>query len=86
MGVPRADGSKIEEDPRKIWRLFAENFFLLRATPSAMWLEHAFQEVFGIVDPLSKDNADEIPKGSKNKTVKTLDVSIKPNRSLAELK
>ena len=35
---------------------------------------------------LPKDNADEIPKGSKNKTVKTLDVSIKPNRSLAELK
>lgn len=35
---------------------------------------------------LPKDNADEIPKGSKNKTVKTLDVSIKPNRSLADLK
>ncbi len=60
LGLSCADSSKIEEDPRKIWRLFAENFFLLRATPSAMWLEYAFQEVFGIDDPLSKDNADEI--------------------------
>ena len=60
LGIPCADGSKVEEDPRKIWRLFAENFFLLRATPSAMWLEHALQEVFGIDDPLSKNNADEI--------------------------
>lgn len=60
LGVSLADGSKTEEDPRKIWSLFANNFYLLRATPSAMWLEHAFQEVFGIDDPLSKDNADEI--------------------------
>jgi glucuronate isomerase len=60
LGVPRADGALTEQDPRKIWRLFADNFYLLRATPSAMWLEHAFQEVFGIHDPLSKDNADEV--------------------------
>lgn len=60
LGVLRADGTPTEQDPRKIWRLFADNFYLLRATPSAMWLEHAFQEVFGIDAPLSKDNADEV--------------------------
>ncbi|MEH6773695.1 MAG: glucuronate isomerase, partial [Cereibacter changlensis] len=30
MGVPRVDGGWIETDPRKIWRIFAENFHLLR--------------------------------------------------------
>jgi glucuronate isomerase len=34
MGVPRADGGETEQDPRKIWGLFAENFYLFRGTPS----------------------------------------------------
>ncbi|SFR46632.1 glucuronate isomerase [Litoreibacter janthinus] len=60
MGVPREDGGKTEQDPRKIWRLFAENFYLFRGTPSRIWVEHAFQEVFGVVKRLSLDTADEI--------------------------
>jgi len=47
LGVPRIDGGLSETDSRKIWRIFAENFHLFRATPSRMWLEHSFQEVFG---------------------------------------
>jgi glucuronate isomerase len=46
MGVPRADGGETEQDPRKIWELFAENFYLFRGTPSQIWSEHAFQQVF----------------------------------------
>ena len=34
LGVPRADGGPTETDSRKIWRLFAENYYLFRATPS----------------------------------------------------
>ncbi|WP_344847588.1 glucuronate isomerase [Celeribacter arenosi] len=60
LGVPRADGTEVEQDPRKIWRIFAENFYLLRGTPSDMWLKHAFQEVFGLDTPLTADTADEI--------------------------
>ncbi|MBU2865413.1 glucuronate isomerase [Pacificibacter marinus] len=60
LGVPRVDGGETEQDPRKIWRVFAENLYLLRGTPSSMWLNHAFQEVFGIETPLSRDTADEI--------------------------
>ena len=29
LGIPRADGSRAEVDPRHIWRLFAENIHLL---------------------------------------------------------
>ncbi|MCM2290746.1 glucuronate isomerase [Allorhizobium sp. BGMRC 0089] len=60
LGVPRLDGGPVETDGRKIWRLFAENFHLFRATPSRMWLEHAFHDVFGVTKRLSASTADEI--------------------------
>ena len=60
LGVPRVDGGTIETDPRKIWRLFAENYHLFRATPSRLWIDHAFQEVFGVTERLSEHNADAI--------------------------
>jgi len=59
LGVPRVDGGKTEADPRKIWRLFAQNFHLFRGTPSAMWLNHSFEHVFGLDIPLSAQTADE---------------------------
>ncbi|MAB00715.1 MAG: glucuronate isomerase [Stappia sp.] len=58
LGVPRVDGGESEQDPRKIWRTFAKHFHLFRGTPSSMWLNHAFQEVFGLDVPLSADTAD----------------------------
>lgn len=60
MGVPRADGGPVETDPRKIWRLFAANFHLFRGTPSWLWVNHAFQEVFGITQRFSPATADAI--------------------------
>lgn len=60
LGVPRIDGGPVERDPRKIWRLFATNYHLFRGTPSRLWLDHAFQEVFGISDRLGEDTADQI--------------------------
>jgi glucuronate isomerase len=46
-------------DPRKVWRLFAKNYFLFRGTPTRIWLDFAFQELFGLLDRLSAKNADE---------------------------
>ena len=60
LGVPRADGGPVETDPRKIWRRFAENYHLFRATPSRIWLDHSFSEVFGIDKRLSAETADDI--------------------------
>ena len=58
LGIPRVDGGRVETDPRKIWRLFAEHFYLFRGTPSALWLNHAFEHVFGLTTPLNKETAD----------------------------
>lgn len=58
MGVPRVDGGPTEADGRKIWRLFAENYHLLRATPSKMWIDHSFEYVFGLPDAFSLKTAD----------------------------
>ncbi len=57
LGIPRADGSTPESDPHKIWQLFAENYSLFRGTPSAGWLDHAFEHVFGLEEPLTAANA-----------------------------
>ena len=60
LGISRVDGEHTEVNPRNIWRLFAENFYLFRGTPSRIWVEHAFQEVFGITEHLSAETADSI--------------------------
>ena len=59
LGVPRRDGGPTETDARKIWRVFAENFYLLRATPSRMWIDHAFETVFGITERFGPNTADK---------------------------
>ncbi|MCR8723760.1 glucuronate isomerase [Frigidibacter sp. ROC022] len=58
LGVPRADGGKTETDGRAIWRLFASNWHLFRATPSRLWVEHALADVFGWTERLSEKTAD----------------------------
>lgn len=46
------------EDPRAAWRLFAENYYLFRGTPTRMWLNFAFHELFGLEQILSPATAD----------------------------
>ncbi|MFD1911313.1 glucuronate isomerase [Halodurantibacterium flavum] len=58
LGVPRADGGPTEADGRKIWRRFAENYHLFRGTPSRLWLDYSFENVFGLDRRLSSDTAD----------------------------
>lgn len=59
LGVTPLDGSGHEHDKRKAWRLFAENFYLFRGTPSAQWLSHVFHEVFEFVKPFNPTTADD---------------------------
>lgn len=47
-----------DEEARTVWRLFAENYHLFRGTPSRIWLDHVFSEVFAIEQRLSSDTAD----------------------------
>ncbi|TQM94358.1 glucuronate isomerase [Roseinatronobacter monicus] len=60
LGVPRVDGGATETDGRKIWRRFAENFHLFRGTPSRMWLDQAFVDVFGVEERLNAASADRV--------------------------
>ena len=54
MGIGQA---KIK-DPRKVWRIFASHFYLFRGTPTRIWLDFAFQELFGLTERLSEKTAD----------------------------
>lgn len=58
LGIPRADGSRAQVDPRAAWRVFARNFHLFRGTPSSMWLNHVFHDVFGLRVRLDEASAD----------------------------
>jgi glucuronate isomerase len=52
-------GSSALEEPRAVWRIFAEQYHLFQGTPTRLWLDFAFQELFGLESRLSKQNADE---------------------------
>ncbi|MBK7744688.1 MAG: glucuronate isomerase [Betaproteobacteria bacterium] len=60
LGIPRRDGAPVEQDARKIWRLFASHYPLFRGTPTRTWLDHAFATVFGIDERLTPESADRI--------------------------
>jgi glucuronate isomerase len=47
-----------EVDPRAAWRLFAERYVLFRGTPSRIWLDWVFAEVFGLEVQLDAGTAD----------------------------
>lgn len=51
-------GKPVISDPRKVWRIFAEHYYLFRGTPSRLWLDYTFQEQFGLTERLSAQNAD----------------------------
>lgn len=57
LGIPRADGSRMAQDPRKVWAIFARHYHLFRGTPSALWLDQSFQHVFGLQDPFGPETA-----------------------------
>ena len=47
-----------EIDPRAAWRQFAEHYYLFRGTPSRMWLDWVFAEVFAMEVRLSSETSD----------------------------
>jgi glucuronate isomerase len=54
LGVGNPDA-----DPRAAWRLFAERYHLFRGTPSRIWLDWVFAEVFGLKVRLEAETADD---------------------------
>jgi glucuronate isomerase len=60
LGIPRRDGLTVEQEARRIWRTFAEHYDAFRGTPTRLWLDHAFHEVFGINERLTPKSADRL--------------------------
>jgi glucuronate isomerase len=60
LGVPRQDGGPVEMDHRRIWLTFAEQFHLFLGTPSALWLRHELESVFGVKEKLTSESAQRI--------------------------
>jgi glucuronate isomerase len=65
LGVPlerlhigRDPAEVTEAEARAAWRVFAEHYYAFRGTPTRMWLDHCFAEVFGFSERLSPRNAD----------------------------
>ncbi|HSJ78971.1 MAG TPA: glucuronate isomerase, partial [Erythrobacter sp.] len=61
LGVPKlrgAEGPQTETDPRAVWRLFAANYHLFHGTPSRMWHDWVYSEIFGLTEVLNSATAD----------------------------
>ncbi len=52
IGQPKA------KNPRKVWHIFASHYYLFRGTPTRIWLDYAFQNLFGLTERLSEKTAD----------------------------
>lgn len=62
QGVPMDDleiGQPVIRDPRRVWRIFANHYYLFRGTPTRIWLDYAFSTLFGLEKRLSSETADE---------------------------
>jgi glucuronate isomerase len=57
-GVPLE--AVLKAEPRRVWQLFAEHYYLFRGTPSGAWLDYELHDVFGIRDSLSGETAPRI--------------------------
>jgi glucuronate isomerase len=55
FGVARVDGGATERDSRKIWRLFADHYYLFRGTPSRMWFDWVLSSIFDAPVPLTPE-------------------------------
>ena len=57
LGIPTRDGTPVEKDPRKIWQLFGDHYYLFRGTPTGVWLDHELHDVFGVRTKLDGGSA-----------------------------
>lgn len=60
LGLSRVDGEPVEQDHRRIWQTFSDNFYLYRGTPTGIWLANVLNGVFGIEEKLTGETAQGI--------------------------
>ena len=57
LGISTRDGSVVESDPRGIWQIFADHYYLFQGTPTRAWLDYVFYQVLGIRVKLESGSA-----------------------------
>jgi len=60
LGIQPKNGASAEQDPRKVWQVFGENYRLFRGTPSDAWLSYEFYHVFGVRTKLTASTAQKV--------------------------
>jgi glucuronate isomerase len=60
LGIPRKDGGAVEQDHRKIWQTICDHWYLMRGTPTYIWLRDELRDVFGIDAKMNSANAEAI--------------------------
>jgi glucuronate isomerase len=58
LGLSGDPAHPAETDNRQVWRCFAEHYHVFRGTPTRLWLDHVFAQVFGFKERLSMASAD----------------------------
>ena len=51
-------GQPVIKNPRKVWHIFARHYYLFRGTPTRIWLDYSFEDLFGFTERLSEKTAD----------------------------
>lgn len=57
LDIPQRGNKREGVDPRKVWQIFGDNYYLFNGTPSGVWLDYEFNIVFGIKEKLNGKNA-----------------------------
>ena len=58
LGVAPLDDTQQPVDSEAVWHCFAKHYHLFRATPTRLWLDHTFETLFDLHDPLGPKTAD----------------------------
>lgn len=57
LGIPTQDGTPVETDPRRVWQIFADHYYLFRGTPTRAWMDYALYYVLGVRHRLDAGSA-----------------------------
>ena len=58
LGLSSIENNVSIKKPRDVWRTFAKNYFLFRGTPTRIWLDYVFENLFDLKETLNKNNSD----------------------------
>jgi len=60
LGIGSREGPDPARDPRAVWQLFADNYYLFRGTPTQVWMEYELHELFEVGVKLTGDTAQRV--------------------------